>query len=148
MTLGKERRKYPRHETSWPVTVTTAKGSLSGEVKNISLGGALIRCKEITDLSGNLNLEIRIPDSLYGISLPARTVHYHVDESDNSTPSYSLGVSFIHVYGKNSALLRNAVSSLAMKKSQAKISLFFGERAGLRCCKIVNEEGATLGIIG
>jgi hypothetical protein len=116
--MGRERRKYPRFETSWPVVITAAKRSLVGEVRNISLNGALIHCWELPSQKDSLDLEIEIFNHGYTVSTTAKVVHFLVEESDSSSPSYSFGVHFLYSSGKNRALLRNAVSSLSPKNTK------------------------------
>jgi hypothetical protein len=41
-----ERRKQPRIEVSWPVTVIADWGSVQGEIKNINVEGVMILCEE------------------------------------------------------------------------------------------------------
>jgi hypothetical protein len=41
-----ERRKHPRVIVNWPVLVNIPRGSLEGEVKDISIGGVCILCPE------------------------------------------------------------------------------------------------------
>ena len=41
-----ERRKHPRVIVNWPVVVNIPRGSLEGEVKDISVGGVCILCPE------------------------------------------------------------------------------------------------------
>jgi len=38
---GEEKRKYPRADVNWPVSIETTFGKIAAEVKNISLGGHL-----------------------------------------------------------------------------------------------------------
>ena len=39
-----QRRKYPRVEVKWPVTMMTPEGEMDGTIENISAGGSYIRC--------------------------------------------------------------------------------------------------------
>ena len=48
---GKEKRKHPRVEVKWPVTMMTNDGDANGIVENISSGGAYIRTRKL--LSNN-----------------------------------------------------------------------------------------------
>jgi Tfp pilus assembly protein PilZ len=41
---GKERRMYPRLRVRWAVSIQAADGLRQGEMEDISLGGAFIRC--------------------------------------------------------------------------------------------------------
>lgn len=38
------RRKHPRVDVHWPVTMMTPEGEMDGTIENISAGGAYIRC--------------------------------------------------------------------------------------------------------
>ena len=42
----KERRKHPRIPVRWPVSIQAADGVRHGEMEDISLGGAFIRCEK------------------------------------------------------------------------------------------------------
>ena len=44
--MQEERRRYPRVIVNWPVVVNIPKGSIEGEVKDISVGGVCILCPE------------------------------------------------------------------------------------------------------
>ncbi len=39
-----QKRKHPRVEVSWPVTMMTPEGDMDGTIQNVSAGGAYIRC--------------------------------------------------------------------------------------------------------
>lgn len=56
-----EKRRYPRAEVSWPVTILTASGPIEGEVRNVSLGGAFISCSEQPGLRETFRLVIKVP---------------------------------------------------------------------------------------
>jgi hypothetical protein len=46
-----EKRKHPRVEVKWPITMMTTDGDANGIVENISSGGAYIRTRKL--LSNN-----------------------------------------------------------------------------------------------
>jgi hypothetical protein len=46
--MKNEKRKYPRVKVKCPVVLMTSQGSLYGEVRNLSRGGALIRTSKFT----------------------------------------------------------------------------------------------------
>ncbi len=56
MALGVEKRLHPRIPVNWPAVVVTANGSIEGEVRNISVGGAFIQYSEKADLNGELQI--------------------------------------------------------------------------------------------
>jgi len=46
-----EKRKLPRIEVRWPVTLITEKGSVEGEARNIAVERVFIHCMERLSLS-------------------------------------------------------------------------------------------------
>jgi hypothetical protein len=60
--MVRERRKYPRIEIRWPVTVMTSDGPRDGETKNIGAGGALIACRHPLALHEKVCAILKIPD--------------------------------------------------------------------------------------
>ena len=44
--MKEDRRRYPRAEVLWPVAIYMTQRFMSGEIKDISLGGACIFCWE------------------------------------------------------------------------------------------------------
>jgi len=63
--LKEENREYSRVEGLWPVSIDTAFGPIHGEVKNISLTGALILAPELPDPNQSFKLAIDIPEYDY-----------------------------------------------------------------------------------
>ena len=53
-----EKRKHPRYEVSWPITVFTDEGTIEGEAVNISLEGISICCEEPLPLKKNFRITI------------------------------------------------------------------------------------------
>ena len=43
--MQREKRKHPRIDVEWPVTMMTAEVDIDGEIENISADGAYIRCR-------------------------------------------------------------------------------------------------------
>ncbi|MGB7030831.1 MAG: PilZ domain-containing protein, partial [Syntrophobacteria bacterium] len=89
-----QKRKHPRAEVSWPVSVITSQGLFDGEIKNISKGGALIQCRDLPEVDKSLELSINIPDHLLSVSATVEKVRLNIDESDISLPTYDLAVRF------------------------------------------------------
>ena len=89
-----QKRKHPRAEVSWPVSVITSQGLFDGEIKNISKGGALIQCRDLPEAAESLELSINIPDHLLSVSATVEKVRLNIDESDISLPTYDLAVRF------------------------------------------------------
>ena len=56
MSLGIERRLHPRIPVNWSVVILTPRGAITGEARNISVGGACIEYSEEADLNGELHI--------------------------------------------------------------------------------------------
>jgi len=54
-----EKRKLPRIEVQWPVTLITEKGSVEGEARNITVEGVFIHCMEKLSLNETYRLLIQ-----------------------------------------------------------------------------------------
>ena len=104
-----ERRKHPRAEVSWPVSMITAQGLFEGEIKDISKGGALIQCTELPITDDHLELKIEIPDHRLNISATVEKVRLNLDESDRALPSYDMAVRFLGIDADQSKPLFNAI---------------------------------------
>jgi hypothetical protein len=89
-----QKRKHPRAEVSWPVSVITSQGLFDGEIKNISKGGALIQCRDLPEVDKSLELSINIPDHLLSVSATVEKVRLNIDESNLALPTYDLAVRF------------------------------------------------------
>ncbi len=60
--MTRERRKYPRVEIRWPLTLMTSEGAKEGETKNIGAGGALISCQYPLPLHEKICVILKIPN--------------------------------------------------------------------------------------
>ena len=89
-----QKRKHPRAEVSWPVSLITSQGLFDGEIKNISKGGALIQCRDLPEAEESLELSIEIPDHHLSISATVEKVRLNIDESNLALPTYDLAVRF------------------------------------------------------
>ena len=87
-----EKRRHPRVEITWPVTVITPNGPADGRIQNISLGGALIQCTKAPELDGLFRLVIRPAESRH-IFASARIVWSDTLSNDKSM-SHAMGVRF------------------------------------------------------
>jgi hypothetical protein len=61
--MGVEKRRYPRVEITWPVTVITPNGPKGGRIQNIGFGGALIQRTKAPELDGFFRLVIKATES-------------------------------------------------------------------------------------
>jgi hypothetical protein len=99
--MAKQRREHSRVEVSWPMSIFSPKGPIDGEVLNISLTGALIRCLEIPDPNEALRLGIEIWEHRHVMFATAETVRLDIQDCDSDYYSYLLGVNFTEISEKD-----------------------------------------------
>jgi c-di-GMP-binding flagellar brake protein YcgR len=86
----------------------TGKKVITGEIKDISLGGALIRCQELVSREESLELKIEITD-LFSVSATVENVRCHIDESHSDSTTCYLAVRFTDMTKDQSRILSNAI---------------------------------------
>ena len=106
-----EKRVYPRTKVSWPVSIISTKGLTKGAIKNISKGGALIRCRELPKTDESLALSIELSDHLLNVSAIVEKGRLNIDESDTASPSYDLAVRFLGIDVDQRRHLYNALEN-------------------------------------
>ena len=112
MKQGK--REHSRVEVSWPVTMLTSKQSIIGEIKNISVSGAMISCQELPSPEETLQLRIEITDLFY-VSAMVENVRFNVDDSPSGSIAYYLAVRFIEITEDERRMLCNAIEQETRK---------------------------------
>ena len=94
--VQKERRKYPRAKVVWPVIMENNRNIISGETKDISAGGAYIRCRaplKTIEVFMYVSVSFLSP-RIRGI---AEVVRSDVLGSTNGVEYYGIGVRFIAI---------------------------------------------------
>ena len=109
--MEKCRREYVRVDVSWPASIFTAAGLIEGQVKNISIGGALINCRRLPDLEETFHLAIEIPDYLFPVAAKAKQVRLNVydSEGESTSPSYDLAVLFLDMSEEDRKVFHEAI---------------------------------------
>ncbi|MFX0067288.1 MAG: PilZ domain-containing protein [Candidatus Hermodarchaeota archaeon] len=94
----KERRHYSSDEVSFPVLVLTSHGTIEGEVREISLSGAVIYCREPPHrIDEILTLSIEIPRCNYTLLASAEVEELEACDSESGDRYYSVRVSFAKI---------------------------------------------------
>jgi hypothetical protein len=116
--MGEEKREYSRIEVSWPISMSTTDGVVDGELKDISLGGALIRCRRLPMEDESFDLMIEIPEYAFPVSAVVEKVRLHSQDSDAASQSYELALRFTDISEDDFKLLCNAVECEARLRSR------------------------------
>jgi hypothetical protein len=109
------KREYSRVEVSWPVTMLTRKKLLVGEIKNISVSGALIRCEELPSPEESFEISIELSDLFY-VSATVENIRFNVDDSHGDSLFYELAVRFTDMTWDERRILYNAIEQEARKE--------------------------------
>ena len=102
---GEEKRKHPRVDINWPVSIETAYGTIAGEVKNISLGGAFICCKKPLQLRKVFRMTMIGPENEPLIAT-AQVAWSNANMPEENVINRGMGVRFINMSDRHIQLVR------------------------------------------
>ena len=111
-----ERRQHPRAMVSWPVIIRSTRGFMSGETKDVSYGGAFIRCRE--PLKPKEILEVSISVSLLcpRVQVTAEVMWSNFSTSDDESTPRGMGVRFTNIAGTDLELISALVADNLQKE--------------------------------
>ena len=109
MIHDKEKRQRPRARVSWEVTIKSSQGDLSGKTLNVTVDGALIRCREPLEPNDAIEVVLHVPARVSPLRIPARVIHSSICEPEDETLCYDIGVRFTEISEKNKWLISTAV---------------------------------------
>jgi c-di-GMP-binding flagellar brake protein YcgR len=112
--VGDQRRLSFRIKVDWPVTLETKRGLVEGKTKDISAGGAHIRCTEYLQLNEPVYLTIKAPDIK-----PMKVIAIVIwsDSKDESNRPRVIGVKFTEI----SLADRKYLEKVALEDFKAKL---------------------------
>ena len=112
--MAVEKRRHPRVEISWPVTVVTDEGIISGRAENLSFVGTLIHCSETVELPYDFRLVFR-PAERQLLITTAERVWSRTIIRNNST-SHVMGVRFTFIPEHERRVFSRAIFSHTRSK--------------------------------
>ena len=92
MFKQEDRRRYPRAKIKFPVVRMAAEDLVDGEILDLSLGGAFIRCSTTPDVHDKVYIVISAKGRL--ISITGEVVWSDVNEFNSKTALGGMGVRF------------------------------------------------------
>jgi hypothetical protein len=108
-----EKRKLPRIEVCWPVTVMTEKESVEGEARNITVEGVFIHCME--RLSVNQTYRLLIKPAGEEIEVIGKLLWSNLDSAADRDILPGMGFCFVKVSEGDRELLREAIQKYSRK---------------------------------
>ena len=122
MLARREKRRSKRSNVRWPVSVESERGTIEGEIRNISLNGIYVRCDEPLRVNEDFRMAI-IPPNRQAIGLTGKVVWadmYGLDQEENA---FGMGVCLVEIAEEDQKFLLNAVSPRRVQvKDQREVS--------------------------
>lgn len=108
-----EKRKLPRIEVRWPVTLITEKGSVEGEARNITVEGVFIHCLE--RLTVNETYRLLIKPAGEEIEVMGKLLWSNLDGAADRDILPGMGFCFVKVGEGDREHLRQAIQKYGKK---------------------------------
>ena len=112
--IGEQRRLSFRIKVEWPVRLKTTRGLVEGKTRDISAGGAHIRCEEYLELNEPLHMIIEPPDR---DPLEVSAIVIWSDSKDESNQPRIIGVKFTQI----SSTDRQYLEQVALEEFKARL---------------------------
>jgi hypothetical protein len=93
----------------------TSKKVIAGEIKDISVSGALIRCEELPSPEETIEISIELSDLFY-VSATVENIRFNVDDSHGDSLAYELAVRFKEMTEDGRRMLYNAIEQESRKR--------------------------------
>lgn len=106
---GKEMRRHPRIKVSWLATMEIDHGSIKVRLKDISLGGAFVICRESIPLKEQFRLYLEVPDE-ETFALNAEVVWSNMNVPEEKIIYRGMGIRFVQNTDKARKRLEEAIS--------------------------------------
>jgi hypothetical protein len=105
-----EKRKHPRKEVSWPITIIAEHGTIEGEIRNITVDGLFVFCEEPLRLNETYRMSI-IPEKHHAIGVTGKAVwsDAYCMAEDNS--AYGIGICLIEITDQDRETLREILAA-------------------------------------
>jgi len=117
MVNPRERRNYPRIKIKLPVVKMAGNGLVNGEIQDLSLGGAFIRCPEKANTEDKFHMVISARGRL--ISIIGEVVWQDINKINKKTTLRGMGVRFTQILNGDRRFLREVIASQHTNKLTA-----------------------------
>jgi hypothetical protein len=120
MSDHNERRYYPRVKIKLPVVKIAGEGLVDGEIRDLSLGGAFIRCSAMPDVQDSFHMVISAEGRL--MSITGEMVWSDIHKFNNETRLCGMGVRFKQIFNDDRRFLRDVIAKHHKNKLVAWLS--------------------------
>jgi hypothetical protein len=104
-----ERRKAPRINVNWPVTLITSQGTIEGESRNITPSGVFVHCKKKLPEDEVYQMIIKLPNGKQ-IIVKGQMMWSNLNGREDTGALVDMGFSFIKMSDEDQKVLRTVIS--------------------------------------
>ena len=104
-----EKRKMPRINVNWPVTIITSQGTIEGESRNITPSGVFIHCKKKLPEDKVYQMIIKLPNGKQ-IVVKGQMMWSNLNGREDTGVLVDMGFSFIKMSEQDQKVLRTVIS--------------------------------------
>lgn len=109
MTAEIERRKQPRIDVRWPVTVMDDQGTIKGETRDISSEGVAIFCDEPLRLDKSYHIAVTPPEHT-ALGITGKVTWSDLYGMEDGVTAVGMGICFVELSGEDQVFLKEMVS--------------------------------------
>ena len=109
MVDASERRKAPRINVNWPITIITSQGTIEGESRNITPSGIFIHCKKKLPENEVYQMIIKLPNGKQ-IIVKGQLTWSNLNGREDTGSLVDMGFSFIKMSDQDQTVLRTVIS--------------------------------------
>ncbi len=114
LEVGDQKRLSFRIKVTWPVTLETDRGLVEGKTRDISAGGAHIRCTEHLYLNEPVHMTIKVPERE---PIKVAAIVIWSDSKDESNRPRIIGIQFTEISAED----RKYLEQVALEDFKAKL---------------------------
>lgn len=104
-----EKRKAPRINVNWPITIITSQGMIEGESRNITPSGVFIHCKKKLPEDEVYQLILKLPNGKQ-IVVRGQMMWSNLNGREDTGALVDMGFSFIKMSEQDQKVLRTVIS--------------------------------------
>ena len=105
----REKRKSPRINVIWPITIITSQGMIEGESRNITPSGVFIHCKKKLPEDEAYQMIIKLPNGKQ-IVVKGQMMWSNLNGREDAGALVDMGFSFIKMSEQDQKVLRTLIS--------------------------------------
>jgi hypothetical protein len=104
-----ERRKAPRINVNWPISIITSQGMIEGESRNITPSGVFIHCKKKLPEDEVYQIIIKLPNGKQ-IVVRGQMMWSNLNGREDTGALVDMGFSFIKMSEQDQKVLKTVIS--------------------------------------